>query len=460
MHNNNAVRLYKLVIGVSGTLVALLIVANASAEIESSLALSSVGGQEPSRQEALANAMQQYHRAFESGLYDEAATSAARYISLLLKDQSFEKRDWANALVHLGNAQRRTTDYGAAIENYELAIEALMQETNRLDESLIKPYLAAGETMAESGQFLRATGMLEYAVHLQQVNGGLYNIEQAALLSQLSAVYLELGDHSRAMASQTANLNVVDQNYPGDDMRKTPVMLAHARMLAETGQMVDSHTVYRRTISMIERVEGSLSPELLPAYYEMVDFITNNEILDGFDGLTRGKRFLQRAIYVAEQSDEATPVHRADAYIEMGDFLASNTMNRNGALRNYEKAWANLAGDETLEDSRDERFGRPTLLNPLPRETAPDMRNLLIKLDKHGGDPDTLVLLRFDVDAEGFPQNVELVEDIADAYWARLGVDHVNRFIFRPRLENGEASETRDLEWSFNFRALDEDLGE
>jgi outer membrane biosynthesis protein TonB len=59
----------------------------------------------------------------------------------------------------------------------------------------------------------------------------------------------------------------------------------------------------------------------------------------------------------------------------------------------------------------------------------------------------------FDVDTEGFPQNVEILEGTEDPYWSKLAVEHVNRFIFRPKLEDGEASTTEGLRWSFNYRA-------
>ena len=455
MHNNNAARHSFVSFAVAGTAAALLIAANAHAEFESSMALAATGAEELSRDEALAGAMREYHQAYQGGLYDEAAANAAKYIGILLSDKSFSKTAWAEALVHLGNAQRRTADYGAAVENYELAIEALLEETNRLDASLITPYLAAGEALVESGQYGAATGMLEFAVHLQKVNGGLYNIEQTGPLTQLSTAYLKLGDHERALSTQTTNLNVVDQNYPGDDIRKAPAMLAQARILAETGQLNDSHRVYRRTISMIERAEGTDSPDLLPAFYEMVDFITNNDIQDGFDGETRGRRVLQRAIYIAETSETATPVHRADAYIEMGDYLSTNTMNRVGARRNYQKAYRQLATDATYEKELQQRFAQPTLLNTIPRTSAPDMRNMLLAVRKHGGDPDARISVGFDVDESGFPRNIRIAEGVSDTYWSRLAVEHVDRFIFRPQLVDGEAVATEDMRWSFNYRVSD-----
>lgn len=460
MHNNNAVRHSIVSVAVTGTAAALLIAATARAEFESSMALVSAGAEELSREEALVGAMREYHRAFDGGLYEEAAANAAKYIHILLTDKSFSKQAWADALVHLGNAQRRSADYDAAIENYELAIEALLDVTNRLDASLIGPYLAAGEALVESGQYGAATGMLEFAVHLQKVNGGLYNIEQTTPLTHLSMAYLKLGDHERALSTQTTNLNVVDQNYPGDDIRKAPAMLAQARVLAETGQLIDSHKVYRRTVSMIERAEGNASPDLLPAFYEMVDFITNNNIQDGYDGVTRGRRVLQRAIYIAETSETATPLHRADAYIEMGDYLSANTMNRVGALRNYQKAYRQLASDESMANELRQRFGRATLLNTVPRESAPDMRNMLLAVSKYGGDPDARISVGFDVDSSGFPRNVEIVEGVTDSYWSRLAVEHVNRFIFRPRLENGEAAASEDMRWSFNYQVSDGELAD
>ena len=77
---------------------------------------------------------------------------------------------------------------------------------------------------------------------------------------------------------------------------------------------------------------------------------------------------------------QLTPLERADAYIAAGDLLSQFTLDRDGALRRYLQGWQVLAADPLLENARDERFAEPVLLNEIPRTTAPDMRNLFVRV--------------------------------------------------------------------------------
>lgn len=399
-----------------------------------------------------------YDEAFDAELYDEAADAAAGYINKLLETPDYDRRDWSDALVRLADAQRQATEYGSAIANYELAMETLLDETDRLDVSLIEPMEGAAQAMIATRQFNRAAALLENVVHLRQVNYGPHNLEQCTTLESLSRIYLTLGDDSSALARAQARLGVYDQHYPGDDLRKLPALYSVAEMLAESGAMIDSHTAYRRIISMIERADGTRSPELLAAFYRIVELLANNVIKDGYDGAYMARRYLQRAVHIADKSDTVSTLQRADAYIAMGDFLAVHTPDRDGAMRRYRAAWQILASDQQFLPELEARFAEPQLLNENPLQTSPIMKNLATSLEYREPLPGASVRIRFDVAANGFPQNLEVVDGDPSGYWDSLIVDHIRKFVFRPKLEDGEPVACQDLHWDVPYLARDEDL--
>ena len=190
----------------------------------------------------------------------------------------------------------------------------------------------------------------------------------------------------------------------------------------------------------------------------MSDLVANNQIMDGYDGGHMARRYLQRAVHIAEKGEHVSTLQRADAHIAMGDYFAMQTLDRAAALRRYRVAWQVLAADASLDAELDERFGAPNLLTDVPRNAAPVMRNLITRLATHGAQPDARVTVRFDVDSRGTPRNIEIVEGDPTGYWNTLVIDHVSKFIYRPKFEDGEAREQRQLRWSIEYFVSNQDL--
>ncbi len=394
----------------------------------------------------------------QAGSYDEAANAAAGYIATLLSQPDYDRRDWADGLVRLGHAQRSGTDYDAAIQNYEQAISILQTETDRLNISLVEPMLGASEAMIEQDRFADASDVLESVLHLQQVNQGLHDLSQAEPLQRLSDVYLALGNIDQALSRQRAHTALYDRNYPGDDVRKLDAFLAEASLLDDLGMRVDSHTVYRRTINMVERAEGHRAPELVPALVMIADLLASNEIKDGYDGRKLWRRYLQKAEWIAETSELLTPLQRADAYIAAGDLLSQYTIDDDGALRRYLQGWDILSADPALAHELDDRFSEPLLLKEMPRTTAPDMRNLFMRASTRETSSGSRILVRFDVNEQGEAENIEVIEGDPTGYWSELVADHVEKFAFRPKIVDGQAVRFEGMFWDITYLVDDEDL--
>jgi hypothetical protein len=400
------------------------------------------GANTVSSQESLTLARTRYDQAIRAELHNEAADASKLYINALLQDPNHDPKEWGLALGRLGEAQRYAGEFDAAIENYNLAVDVIESETNRLDPLLIEPLLGLSRTLEDSGNYRVAIASYQRLLHVQQVNQGLHSLEQGKALNELSEVYFRLGNFQRANALQHSYVSIYNNNFPGDNLLQLPALYSRADMQYKTGHMIDAQLSYRRIIAMIERADGRQSLYLLPAIYRINDLLQNNRIKDGIDGSYVARRYLRRAVYIAEKRDGASNLERADSRIAMGDYLSVRTDDRRAALRNYVVAWQQLNVDDTLSEECDARFGKPTLLNDLPAHTTPAMRRLMMLSQTALDDLPGRLAVRYDVDAEGRTRNIELIEGDPLGYWDSIVVDHVDGFIFRPAVIAGEPVES------------------
>lgn len=401
---------------------------------------------------------QQYTQAIDGELYQEAADLTKSYLNDLLKSPDPDAQEWGQALGRLGYAQHHAGNFSAAIENYQLAVEVLEADENRLHSSLADPLLGLSRAQTAAGQFRDAVVTYNRVLHVQQVNNGPHTMAQAEAVNELSNVFYYLGNTERANALQQAYVSIYQQNYPDDYIAQLPAQLSRARMLKQTGQMFDSQNAYRRVISGIEGADSSKSLYLLPTIYELADVYQQNRVVDGADGSKKARRFLRRAIHIAEENEDATPLDLADAHIAYGDYLMVQTVDRRAALRQYMKAWDLLSADPELSDAVTERFAEPLLLNAIPSQSTAAMRKLMLLAEHDPDEAAARLAVRYDIGPDGRPREVQIVEGDPTGYWDSIVVNHVDNFVFRPGIVDGEATEFNNHLYEIRFSPEDQDL--
>lgn len=411
-----------------------------------------------SRIDRLAESDALYRQAFEDGLYAEAADATKLYISAFLTTDKPDRSEWARALAQLGEAQFFAGDRASAIQNYELAVEVIEDENDRLSEALVEPLVGLATVQSAAEEYAGAAASYERAMHIHRVNSGLHTLKQGELAAELSEVYFRIGNFERANGLQVTHMNVMQRNYPDDRLMMVPAYLGRASMLSRTGRMIDAQTAYNRIIALIEDNAGGQSIELLPAIYDYADMLANNRIVDGTDGHERAKRFLRRAVYIAEKSEIANSLDRADAYIALGDFFASRTTDRDQALRHYTKAWRELESDEISRAARHERFGSPRLLNDVPHVLTPAMQKLLMLSHPDIPNRNARLVVGYDISAAGKAENIVLIEADPTGYWDSIITRHVGNFAFRPGFADGEPQRFSNQVYSLQYSINDEDL--
>lgn len=392
--------------------------------------------------------------------FEEAAAAAKLTISLLLQDPNHDKLVYAEALTQLATAQHNAEAFDTAIENYELAIDVIIAERDRLSGELVSPMLGLSRASQASGRYIEAVKSYKQTLHVYQVSSGLYGDEKGQITAELSESYFALGNFSKANAMQDSYVSIIARDNPGDDVARLPSMYSRADMLTRTGSTYRALEGYRRIIALIEHAEGTQSLRLLPAFIAISKLLVEHEIIDGDDGVAKARRFMRRAVDIAEKNEAADTALKAKAYIMMGDFLSLQSANRRSVIRSYRRGWHELGKDEHLLAERDTLFSGPTLLNHIPVKTPSAMHDLLRNADEPAVTKNGVVIVRYDVSEYGRPENVRIVEAVPPEIYDYMVRNHVRNFAFRPRFVDGEPVMSPDRLFELRFSFRDEDLPE
>ena len=222
--------------------------------------------------------------------------------------------------------------------------------------------------------------------------------------------------------------------------------------------MFDSQRAYRQLVARIENADGSGSLQLLPAIYEIADLLQRNRIIDGMDGSYKARRYLRRAVYIAQKNEDSTPLHLADAHIALGDYLSVQTVDRRAAFRQYAAAWEQLSSDPALADERNARFGTPTLLNDIPSQSSSAMRKLMLLSQDAVDDYSARLAVRYDIGSDGRTSSVAIIEGDPTGYWDSIVENYVDNLVFRPGIVDGQAAEYTDLVYEVHYSYRDQEL--
>ena len=399
-------------------------------------------------------------QATADGQHLEAADVVKRSIWQLLQDENSDQVVYGRLLTLLGDAQYRAGEFSTAIENYDLAIDVFEEQGDRLSVELVAPLLGKSRSLIGERRFREAVRNYRHTLHVHQVNNGLFGLRAANILAELSEAYFLDGDFDSANAMQDSSVILVERVHKGNNLERLPSLYGRAEMLTRTARYESSLKAYKRIIAMIEKVDGRDSLHLIPAFNATATLLVSHYILDGANGDDRARRYLRRAVAIAERNEEAGPDVLADTHITLGDFLNTQTHDVKAYLRSYLRGWELLDSDPRFHERRDQLFGKPTLLNPVPEDTPSMMLSLL----ENSVDPDTtkngFIQVYFDIDDGGRTRDVRIVESVPQGLYDYVVRNHVREFRFRPRIEDGAARSSPNQEYTIRFSYTQEDLSE
>jgi protein TonB len=401
-----------------------------------------------------------YDRLIADGEYLEAANSIKLILSTFLQDPDHDRLVYGQLLTQLATAQHLAGSYSAAIENFELAVEAIEFATDRLNGELVAPLLGMSRSLMGAGRYLEAEKTYHHTLHVHQVNYGFFGLDKAEIVNELSEAYFIMGDFESANNMQKSYVGLVENHYPGKNLERVPSLTSQAEMLYRSQNAFRALNAYRRLIALIEDADGPDSMELIPPLTGISDILINNRIIDGEDGAEKAMRYLRRAAAITEKNESASELDKANVFIMMGDFLSIQTPDRDAVVSNYKRGWQYLDGNPDLHAYRDEAFNNAILLNPNPGSTAPAMRNLLDDASDPLQPKNGHIIVGYDVNEGGRPENVRVVESAPPGLHDYIVKNYVRDFAFRPRFEAGQPVRSPNQTFELRYTVGEEELPE
>ena len=343
-----------------------------------------------------------------------------------------EQRDaqYPADLAALGLIKGELRDTDEAIDDLVEAIGIVVESEGENSPTLIDYYRGLGRTYIKGGQYQQAIVTLEQAQHISQRNLGLFNVEQAALLDDITTAYLGLGNTADAQRIQVERLDNAIRRFGPADPRVIPFRYTLARYYEQSRLPESAREQYQEVLSAQESRLGGSDAELLAPLRELVAL--ELQVTQGADPQLR-----ERLAAVLQQNADAPAVERGLTLALLGDW-ATVTGDAAAARDYYRQGWEALRADLQVDAAA--YFSKPVMIDFVPPLSAVD-RNERSK-------PYTWaeLVLEFDVSAEGLPADVRVITrdpqltTLQSRYSRRMRETH-----FRPRLVDGSPVATTNV---------------
>ena len=364
-----------------------------------------------------------------------AALNPARQV--VEEQQPSPDQDYAADLVSLASIQAEIGEFDEAETNSLKAIELVETAEGEFSITLVDPYRSLGRAYIKGARYPEAITALEQAQHISQRNLGLFNIEQAGLLDDITTAYLGLGDTTEARRIQLERVANAIRRFGADDPRVIPFRYQLADYYQRSRMQISAREQYQEVLKSHEAQHGTDHPQLLGPLRQLVkvDLVTTQGEED---------RAYSRLVSILEQNEDIAAVERGLSLAVLGDW-ATVTGDTLAAGDYYKRAWEALSSQPDIDI--DTYFAQPVMIDFIAPLTAVD-RGARSRPYAWAA-----IVFEFDLSADGRVSNVRTVGAEAplgvleSRYNRRLRETH-----FRPRIVAGEPVATNDVQFTHYFR--------
>ena len=353
---------------------------------------------------------------------------------------------------------------------YTRAIEAIESSGGAYAPELSEPLLSLALTLQSQGRHTQAIALFRRGIHLTRVNEGLYCAQQVPLLQGEIASHLAIQDYAMADERQDYLYRVQTRSIEAGDAL-TDALMQQAQWQYAAYQLGLGAHGYLRLLNMTEfyrqalrnatagEEEGETSVKLLAPLQGMLE---TQYLIAGYVWQESDRPFgeddrpsdalLQFNAYRAQSYRQGNNIIEAIARIQrnvaqtqvmLGDWRLWNGRTKS-AWQAYQKAEAELAGEDDAQVQLQKVFGQPIALpdvaglTPLPPAVDPK---------------EAEIVLEFTVDAKGKVQDLERIDDNDDHNkQAKQLMNRLRKTTFRPRFADGQPQETEKMVKAFNVQ--------
>jgi tetratricopeptide (TPR) repeat protein len=364
-----------------------------------------------------------------------AALTPAREI--VARQEQNPDENLAKDLLALARVQAELGEHDVAETNHLKAIELLEEKQGEFSIGLVEPYQSLGRSYIKSARYPEAITALEQAQHISQRNLGLFNVEQAGLLDDITTAYLGTGDTTEAREIQLERLDNAIKRFGADDPRVIPFRYQLADYYQRSRLQLSAREQYEEVLKSQETQLGSDHPGLLSPLRQLVK-------VDLMVSQGESDAAYTRLVSILEHNSEIDPIERGLSLAVLGDW-ASVDGDPLAARDYYRRAWEALAAKPDVD--AEAFFAQPVMIDFVAPLSAVD-RGAQSKPYTW-----TSIVFEFDLSADGRVMNVRTVgaaeppPSLVTRYSRRLRETH-----FRPRLVAGEPVAVDDVQFTHYFR--------
>lgn len=358
--------------------------------------------------------------------------SAALTPAQSVVDAQREQREptYAADLAALGLIQAELRDTDDALDNIVDAIGIVEAAEGTYSPVLIEYYRGLGRAYIKAARYQEAIVSLEQAQHISQRNLGLFNVEQAPLLDDITTAHLGLGNTTEARDIQIERLDNAIRRFGAADPRVIPYRYTLAKYYEQSRLPDSAREQYEEVLKSQEARLGGEDAGLLAPLRELVALdllVTQSQYTDRRDRLAQ----------VLEQNPDAGPIERGLSLALLGDWaMVANDVA--AAQSYYEQAWGVLTTQPEIDVAS--YFAKPAMLDfiaPLSSVDRNERSRPYVWAE---------IVLEFNVSAEGRPNNVRVVtRDPATTAMQQRYTRRMRETTFRPRLVDGKPVATTNV---------------
>ena len=350
------------------------------------------------------------------------------------------------------------------------SIETIESDGGAYAQELPESLLGLALTLQSQGRHAEAIALFRRGIHLTRVNEGLYCAQQVPLLQGEIVSHLAIQDYAMADERQDYLYRVQMRSSAAGDALTDALMqqaqwqyAAYQLGLGPDGyiRLLNMSELYGQALRNVFATEGveETSATLLPPLQGMLETqylfagYAWQESDRAFDEDERPNASLRQfSAYRTQSYRQGNNIIEAIARIErnvaqtqvmLGDWRLWNGRTTS-AWQAYQKAEAELAGEDDAQVQLQKIFGQPIALpdiaglTPLPPAVDPK---------------EAEIVLEFTVDAKGKVQDLERIDDNDDHNkQAKQLMNRLRKTTFRPRFADGHPQETEKMVKAFDVQ--------
>jgi len=346
-----------------------------------------------------------------------------------------EQRLAGESLIAQAALQAELDEFDAAESTYLEGIDLLTSADGEFAPSLIRAYRGLARVFAARGDYAEAVTVLEQARHISHRNFGLFNLDQAELLEDLSAVYDDAGDTREAQETQREILDVAVRHFGSEQAGVIPYYYRLAEYYDRARMRARAREQYVTVLEILAEDPQAQPGDALKPLRELLR-------IDTITGETSPAR--DRLIEALAGRTDAAAMERAEALAALGDAALADGETEM-SVQYYRDAYRTLAAFDNA--AAESYFAAPRMINFVPPPGPVDFGRRARRPYAWGS-----ITARFALSDGGRATQIEILNSdppgLMDAGYAR----RLAEAVFRPRMVGGEPVATPRLRYTHTFR--------